>query len=125
MEKLGDQRNLYLGDDFRVWNDHLSGTLGISYHGNVKLSFNPFTDKPWFVCVCSSSLLKTQWKKETLPERANSPFPTVFSYHLENFQRFSANLKLSSANSSSLVESKLCRFYQTIPGFYYPEEEGF
>ena len=34
-------------------------------------------------------------------------FP-VFSTHLDNFLPFSSNLKLSSANSFSLEESKIC-----------------
>ena len=37
-----------------------------------------------------------------------SPFPTVFSTCFENFLPFSLNLKLSSANSFSLEESKIC-----------------
>ena len=35
-----------------------------------------------------------------------SPFPTVFSTRLDTFLPFSSNLKLSSANSFSLEESK-------------------
>ena len=35
-------------------------------------------------------------------------FP-VFSTHLDNFLPFLSNLKLSSANSLSLEESKICR----------------
>ena len=35
-------------------------------------------------------------------------FPTVFSTRLDNFLPFSSNLKLSSANSFSLEESKIC-----------------
>ena len=38
---------------------------------------------------------------------AVSPFPTVFSTHLESFLPFSSNLKLSSANSFSMEESKI------------------
>ena len=34
--------------------------------------------------------------------------PAVFSTHLESFLPFSSNLKLSSANSFSLEESKIC-----------------
>ena len=37
------------------------------------------------------------------------PFPTVFSSHLDNFLPFLSNLKLSSANSFSLEESKIYR----------------
>ena len=40
---------------------------------------------------------------------AISPFPRVFSIHLENWLSFSSHLKLSSANSFSLEESKICR----------------
>ena len=35
-------------------------------------------------------------------------FISVFSTHLENFLPFSSNLKLWSANSRSLEESKIC-----------------
>ena len=37
------------------------------------------------------------------------PFPTVFSTHSNNFLPFLSNLKLSSAKSLSLEESKICR----------------
>ena len=40
--------------------------------------------------------------------RAISPFPILFSTRLENFMPFSSSLKLSSANSLSLDESKIC-----------------
>ena len=36
-------------------------------------------------------------------------FPQCFSTHLDNFLPFLLNLKLSSANSFSLEESKICR----------------
>ena len=36
----------------------------------VKLShyllFNPFSNKPWFLSVCSTRLLKTLWEKEKI-----------------------------------------------------------
>ena len=41
--------------------------------------------------------------------RAISPFPAVFSTRLEIVLPFSSNLKLLSANSFSLEESKICR----------------
>ena len=40
--------------------------------------------------------------------RTISPFPTVFSTRLKNFLPFLSNLKLSSAKSFSLEESKIC-----------------
>ena len=41
--------------------------------------------------------------------RAISPFSTVFSIHFGNFLLYSSKLKLSSANSFGLEESKICR----------------
>ena len=35
---------------------------------------NPFPDKPWFLCVCSSSLLKILWEKEKLLVISNFSF---------------------------------------------------
>ena len=37
-------------------------------------SFNPFPNKPWFLRVCSTSLLKTPWEKEKLLVTSNSSF---------------------------------------------------
>ena len=34
-------------------------------------SFNPFSNKPWFLRVCSTSLLKTLWEKEKLLVTSN------------------------------------------------------
>ena len=35
---------------------------------------NPFPNKPWFLCVCSRSLLKTLWKREKLLVMSNFSF---------------------------------------------------
>ena len=49
-------------------------------------------------------------KRRNCSSRAISPFPTVFSHSVdfENFLPFSSNLKLTSANSFTLEESKVC-----------------
>ena len=36
--------------------------------------FNPFPNKPWFLRVCSTSFLKTPWKKEKLLVTSNFSF---------------------------------------------------
>ena len=36
--------------------------------------FNSFPNKPWFLHVCSTSLLKTRWEKEKLLVTSNFPF---------------------------------------------------
>ena len=74
------------------------------------LKVNLFPNKPWFLLVCITSLLKTLWEKEKLLVNVNfSPFPTVFSTLFKAFQPFSSDLKLSSANCFRLEESKICR----------------
>ena len=60
------------------------------------LPFNPFSNKPWFLRVCSTSLLKTLLEKEKL-------------LVTRTFFFFSSHSKLSSAYSFSLEESKICR----------------
>ena len=41
--------------------------------------FKPFPNKPWFLRVCSTSLLKTLWEKEKLLITSDfSFFPSVF-----------------------------------------------
>ena len=37
-------------------------------------SLNPFPNKPWFLRVCSTSLLKTLWEKEKLLVMSNFSF---------------------------------------------------
>ena len=69
---------------------------------NVGYESSPFRNKPWFLRVCSTSLLKTLWKKEKLLVTS-----TVFSARLENLLSFLSNLKLLSANSFSMEESKI------------------
>ena len=55
----------YLLIIFEVWRNH-------EYS-------NPFPNKPWFLRVCSTSLLKTLWEKEKLLVTSNfSFFHTVF-----------------------------------------------
>ena len=73
------------------------------------MSVNPFPNKPWFIPVCSTSLLKTLWEKEKLPRNEQFLlFPHSVLYLFEELLPFSTNLKLSSANSFSLEESKIC-----------------
>ena len=64
--------------------------------------------RPW-----GTSLSKTQGKRRNCPSRAIARheqfllFP-VFFIRFDTFLQFSSNLKLSSANSLSLEESKIC-----------------
>ena len=51
------------------------------------ISFDPFPNKPWFICVCITSLLKTVGKGEIACNEQFLLF-SVFSIHLENFGIF-------------------------------------
>ena len=46
-------------------------------------SMNPFPNKPWFLCVCSTRLLKTLWEKEKLLEMSNFSFSHNVFYPCE------------------------------------------
>ena len=61
------------------------------------------------MCLQYKYILK-MWEKDTLLLPAISPSPTVFSTFLENFLPFSSNLKLLSADFSSLEEFKFFSF---------------
>ena len=95
------------------WCQKLTRTLSLSLGFFVLVKYqlillNPFPNKPWFLCVCSTSLLKTLWEKEKLLVTSNFSFSHCFAIHLESFLPFLSNLKLLSANSFSLEESKIC-----------------
>ena len=46
------------------------------------IPFNPFPNKPWFLRVCSTNLLKTLWKKEKLLVTSNFSFSHSVFYPL-------------------------------------------
>ena len=64
---------------------------------------------PGFTCLQYKSLENAVGKGENARNKQFLLFPTMFSTRLENFLPFSSNLKLSSANSFSLEEFKICR----------------
>ena len=71
--------------------------------------YNPFTNRPSFLRVCSTRLLKTRWEKEKLLITSDFSFsPRHFLPFFENFSAFSPNLKLSSVKSFDFGESKNC-----------------
>ena len=60
---------------------------------------NPFPNSPWFLHVCSTSLLKTVWGKREidcneqffLSPTAIFPFPTMFSKRVKNIVGYEEN----------------------------------
>ena len=64
------------------------------------IQVNPFPNKPWFVCVCSMSLLKTMWEKKLLAT-SNFSFSHIVFYP---FQKLSAIF--------IKFEIVVCKFFQ-------------
>ena len=56
---------------------------------------NPFPNKPWFLCVCCTSLLKTLWEKEKIARNEQFllfpqcflPFSRTF-FHIHQIQNY-------------------------------------
>ena len=71
--------------------------------------FKTFANNPCFLCVCRTGLLKTPWKKEKLLVTSNFSFSHSVFYPYREPSATLINLKLSSANSFTLEESKICR----------------
>ena len=80
----------------------------------LREKLNPFTNKPWFLRLCSTSLSKTLLEKDKLVLTSNFSFSqSVFFPFGERsaiflFFFFFSNSKESSANSLGLEEFKSC-----------------
>ena len=80
---------------------------------------------PWFLCVFSTSLLKTQWEKaEIACNEQFLLFPQCFQTLWKTFLPFSSNLKLLSANSFSFEGSKIRRLGKGFSGVGATIREG-
>ena len=69
---------------------------------------NPFPNKPWFLHVCSTCLLKTLWEKEKLLITSNFSFSHSVVCRFRELSPAFVTLKSSSANSFNLEEYKIC-----------------
>ena len=69
---------------------------------------NHFPNKPWFLLVCITNLLKTLWEKEKLLVTSNFSFSHRVFYTFGEFSAIFIKFKLSSAKSFSLEASKTC-----------------
>ena len=89
-----------------------------------RLSFHPFPNKPLFLGVCSTSLLKTLWVKEKLLITSNFSFSHSVFYPLKEFYSNFIKLKIvvckifQFGRVQNLPFGKGLTFSQTSPGFY-------
>ena len=67
---------------------------------------NPFPNKPWFLCVCSTSLLKTLWEKKKLLIMSN------FSFSLSVFYPFGelSDIFIKLCRLQPLLVKKILKF---------------
>ena len=71
--------------------------------------FNPFPNKPWFLRVCSTSLLKTQWGKEKLLVTSNFSFSHSVFYPFGELYTIFIKLKIVVCEFFSIWKSLQCR----------------
>ena len=91
---------LYVEGDDKSHSKGNSGYTKSLTHSHTMTFFDALGNKPFE---------NTVGKGEISRNEQFLLFPAVFSTRLDNFLPFSSNLKLSSANSFSLEESKICR----------------
>ena len=73
-----------------------------------------FSNKPCFLQVSRTCLLKTLWEKEKLLVTSNFSFSHRVFYPFGELSAIFTNFKLSSAYSFNLEESKICRLWERI-----------
>ena len=79
--------NIWMKSTYCLWIDQKAVDFGFAYIRDQdfitqKIQFvycilaiiNPFPNKPWFLNVCSTSLVKTLWEKEKLLVMSNFSF---------------------------------------------------
>ena len=70
-------------------------------------NLNPFPNKPWFLRVCSTRLLKTLWEKEKLLLTSNFSFSHSVFKPIQVKIITLANFISSSANAFNLDKSRI------------------
>ena len=75
---------------------------------NVFYAINPFPNKPWFLYVCRTSLLK-HWEKEKLLVMSNFSFPHSVFYQFGELFSIFIKFKYCLLQTFNLEESKICR----------------
>ena len=76
---------------------HRNCTVSQSITGrkmNFRTILNPFSNKPWFLQVCNTSLLKTPWEKEKLLVMSNFSFSHSVLYPFEELSAISIKFEI-------------------------------
>ena len=62
---------------------------------HLQICLNPFTNKPWFLHVCRTCLLKTQWEKEKLLVTSNFSFSHSVFYQFREHSAIFIKFKIA------------------------------
>ena len=96
--------------------------------------FNPFPNKPWFLCVCRTDLLKTLWENKKLLVTSKISFLHRFFYPFGEFSAVFINFEIIDLNQyknkyhlvkRSKFPCVILTLYPTILTFNDPEQEAF
>ena len=83
----------------------------------LKICFKPFPNKPWFLRVCSTSLLKTLWNKEKLLVTSNFSFSHSVFYLFRGLSAIFIKFKI--------VVCKLFQFGKNLKFFVWGRSNRF
>ena len=74
--RVSDHVEMYLNRvNFRKITNRLMSQYALERkRKDCSVCFNSFPNKPWFLCVCSTGLLKTLWEKVKLLDTSNFSF---------------------------------------------------
>ena len=89
------------------WRLSCSSIVNIQKSNQRHCWFNLFPNKRWFLHVCSTSLLKTLYKKEKSLVKSNFSFSCGVFYPFWELFAISIKFEIVSANSFSLEESTI------------------
>ena len=81
--------------------------------GEIARNLNPFPNNTWFLCVCSTSLLKTLWEKEKLLVTSNFSFSHSVFYMFGEFFAIMIKIETVIWKSFSLKFDVWERIYQS------------
>ena len=73
------------------------------------MALNPFPNKPWFLHICSASLLKTLWEKENLLITSNFSFSHSVFYPFGELPTIFIKLEKVVLKTLSLEKFEICR----------------
>ena len=86
--------------------------------------FNPFPNKPWFLRVCSTSLLKTLWEKEKLLVTSNFSFSHSVYYQFGELSAIFINFENGRLQTLSVWKSLKFVVWERVKEYVNTRTDG-